>query len=155
MPNNKLFKVRRSPIHGAGVFAASKIRRDERIVEYTGEKITKAEAERRSTHRRKVYFFILNNRYDIDGSVRSNIARFVNHSCEPNCYAEIDRGHVWINADRAIQPGEELSYDYGYALTDDWEDYPCHCKASKCQGYIVAHRSWSYLNKRRLATANV
>ena len=153
MLEKKLFKVHRSLIHGAGVFAATHIPRETRIIEYTGEKITKAEADRRNRCRQKVFLFTLNKRYDIDGSLSSNTTRFINHSCEPNCYAAIDRGHVWIYAKRAISPGEELTYDYGYALKDDWQDYPCLCKSENCQGYIVSRRSWAYLKKRRLTAA--
>ncbi len=116
-----------------------------RIIEYTGEKITKAEAWRREALRVKrakrggdasVYIFELNKRFDLDGGKGSNVARLINHSCAPNCRAETERGHVWILARRDIVAGEELTFDYGYGFSL-WEGHPCRCGASRCVGYIV------------------
>lgn len=141
----KLYKVQSSSIHKRGIFAAADIEPDERIIRYLGEKITKAESERRAQEREQkgrrygsglVYIFELNKRYDIDGYCKGNIARYINHSCDPNCEAVNIRGEIWIVAKKRISKGEELSYDYGYDLADALT-HPCNCGTSKCVGYIV------------------
>ena len=147
-------EVRESAIHSRGVFAKTAIPAETEIIEYLGEKITKAESERRaqiplSRHkadRRQgaVYIFELNKRYDIDGDVDYNFAKYINHSCEPNCEAVNIRGHVWITALRDIKAGEELVYNYGYAL-EDYKDHPCRCGSSRCVGYILNEEFWPQL----------
>ena len=102
-PQNLLYLIRQSSIHSRGVFAARDIRKGERVIEYIGERITKAESERRANVRMgeaandgggAVYIFTLNKRHDIDGNVEWNPARLINHSCSPNCEAEISRGRI-------------------------------------------------------------
>jgi len=143
--SNPWIRGANSTIHGRGVYAQCDIPDGTRIIEYTGEKITKAEAWRREALRVKrahrggdgsVYIFELNKRYDLDGGKGSNVARLINHSCAPNCRAETDRGHIWILARRDIAAGEEMTFDYGYGFSL-WEDHPCRCGASRCIGYIV------------------
>ncbi len=116
------------------------------MIEYTGERITKAESrlrERQRLARQKrggddcVYIFDLNGTYDLDGRQRRNLARLINHSCAPNCRAEIRRGRVWIVARRDIARGEELTFDYGYAFSE-WPLHPCRCGAPRCAGFIVS-----------------
>ncbi len=144
LPANLRFA--RSGVHGWGVFARDFIARGERVLEYVGERVTKAEAERRDQARLArlaaggdgcVYVFETRTRHDIDGAVRWNPARRINHSCEPNCEAEEDRGRIWIVARRDIAPDEELTYDYGFSLAE-WQNHPCRCGAPSCVGYIVA-----------------
>jgi SET domain-containing protein len=115
------------------------------VIEYIGERISKAESQRREDRRRarlargrdaRVYIFELNQRHDIDGTSRRNVARWINHSCAPNCTVEIIRGRIWIIALREIAAGEELSYDYGFPLRE-WRDHPCRCGSEDCPGYIV------------------
>ncbi len=140
-----------SAIHGRGVYARSAIPDGTRIVEYVGEKITKAEALRREEQRLQrlrnggdgsVYVFILNKRHDLDGRQSRNIARLINHSCEPNCRAETIRGHIWIIARRDIREGEELTFDYGFPF-NEWRQHPCRCGAPGCVGFIVnAGQRW-------------
>lgn len=139
-------RVRRSKIHGRGVIASKDIPSGTRIIEYVGERITKAESDRRDearvARRAKggdgcVYIFEINKRHDIDGDVTWNTARLINHSCEPNCESEKARGHVWIAARRDIAKGEELTYDYGFDV-ENWQDHRCLCGSKKCVGYIVA-----------------
>lgn len=136
---------RDSAIHGRGVYAQRTIPSGTRVVEYTGERITKAEAERREQQRLErrgrgedssVYIFDLNDRYDLDGRSSDNIARLINHSCSPNCTAETIRGHVWIMARREIAAGEELTFDYGFPYKE-WRLHPCRCGAPRCVGFIV------------------
>jgi SET domain-containing protein len=137
--------VRGSRIHGRGMFAVKLIPKGTRIIEYTGERITKAEGWRRELARQErarrggdgcIYIFELNTKVDIDGRVLWNTARYINHSCDPNCESQIVRGRVWITALREIRPGEELSYDYYYDY-EHYEDHPCRCGAANCAGYIV------------------
>lgn len=137
---------RRSAIHGHGVCARRAIPDGVRIVEYTGERITKAEAARREVQRLArrqrgqddcVYIFELNARYDLDGRTRGNVARLINHSCAPNCRVAILRGRIWIIARRAIARGEELTFDYGFRFSE-WRHHACRCGAVPCAGFIVA-----------------
>lgn len=149
-------KLRDSSIHNKGVFATKDIPKGTRIIEYVGEKITKSEAERRADKQFQraerdpsngaVYLFTLNKRYDIDGNVHYNTARFINHSCDPNCESDVIRGKIWIISTRDIKSGEELTYDYGYDL-DDWQDHPCRCGKPNCIGYIVAQEHWPKLKR--------
>jgi SET domain-containing protein len=138
-----VFQVHRSPIAGLGAFARSRIRKGARIVEYMGERIGTEEADVRyaagPTMQPHVLLFTVNARTVIDAGVGGNEARFINHSCEPNCEAIIVRSHVWIRALRDILPGEELTYDYN--LTGDEHDrhermdlYAFHCGAKTCRG---------------------
>lgn len=138
-------EVRGSKIHGRGMFAVKTIPRGTRVIEYTGERITKAEALRREDLRRRradrggdacIYTFELTRRHDIDGRVAWNTARFINHSCAPNCESQIVRGKVWIVALRRIKPDEELTYDYCYDY-DHYDEHPCRCGSPNCAGYIV------------------
>jgi len=134
---SKNYRVGRSKIHGRGVFATSKIRKGTRILEYVGEVVTEAEADRRAEQSEHVWLFDLEDGTIIDGDPNSPGA-CVNHSCDPNCYTEIDDGHVYIVADRTIRPGEELSYDYMFE--PDMVDWPCHCGAPNCRGLINLKR---------------
>jgi uncharacterized protein len=138
-------KVRGSNIHGRGMFASKAIPKGTRVIEYVGERITKAEGWRRELARQErakrggdgcIYIFELNTKVDIDGSVLWNSARYINHSCDPNCESQVVRGRVWIVAIRDIRPGEELSYDYYYDF-DHYHEHPCRCGARDCAGYIV------------------
>jgi SET domain-containing protein len=131
-----LVSFRKSRIQGTGGFAKVDIRRGKRIVEYDGPRISQTDAQALLA-RGNAYIFTLNDEMAIDGWVRGNTARFINHSCEPNCESRIVRGRVWLYALRAIKAGEELTYDYGYSL-EDAEANPCRCGAPSCVGYMVA-----------------
>lgn len=148
----------KSRIHRHGLFAARDIPRGTKVIEYVGTKLTKKEGWARAdawlaksefTGKGEVFIFELNARWDIDGNVPWNTARHINHSCKPNCEAEIIRGHIWIVARRHIPAGEELSYDYGYDL-DACTDHPCRCGADNCVGYIVGSEHRAKL-RRQLA----
>jgi uncharacterized protein len=146
--------ARNSRIHGTGLFATEDIAPDEKIVEYTGERITKAEGNRRYDEQAKVgriYLFELNSRYDLDGAVNGNIAKYGNHSCDPNAEAVIEKGHIWLIALKPIQKGEEITFDYNFPLFD-YEKRPCRCGTEKCRGWIINKDSYYYLRrKERLA----
>jgi hypothetical protein len=125
-----------SAIHGTGGFAKADIAAGARVIEYVGEKITKAESLHRCESANE-YIFSLDDESDLDGNVPGNPARFLNHSCDPNCEAEPDGGRVWIVAQRGIRAGEEITFNYGYDL-EDYREHPCRCGAAECVGYIVA-----------------
>ncbi len=142
----KKYEVRKSTIHGNGVFAACDIKEGERIIEYLGEKIDKEESNRRGLENEEkskksgcgaVYIFELDDEYDIDGNFEYNDARFINHACRTNCEAVNEDDTIWIYATRDIKKGEELLYNYGYAL-EHFLDHPCKCGFPECVGYIVA-----------------
>ncbi len=108
-PSKHKLAVKRSAT-GLGLFAESPIKRGQFVIEYWGTVITDEEAERKGGD----YLFDLEDtKYTIDGTTRRNLARYINHSCKPNCEAVLDGKRVFIHATRAIKPGEELSYDYG------------------------------------------
>lgn len=156
MTLSKYIVKKRSGVHGFGLFAKTDIPKDTCIIEYVGEKITKAEAQRRGPrlvayakkHDQKgaVYLFELNKRYDLDGHVGFNPARYINHSCDPNCEAMIIRGRIWIFALRNIQKGKELFYNYGYDL-ETYEEHPCLCASAHCPGYIAAEEHWTKIKR--------
>lgn len=136
-----LYKRYSSKIHGRGLFAKTDIEPDVAIIEYCGERITKKESERRTSgtgakKKPNVYIFELNQRYDIDGDFPYNLARLINHSCEPNCESVNVRGHIWIRSIKAISVGQELTFNYGYS-PECFLDNPCRCGSPKCLGYIV------------------
>jgi SET domain-containing protein len=137
---------KRSGIQGTGVFAKTDFRRGERVIEYLGEKIDKAESLRRCELDNQ-FIFSLNDHEDLDGSVEWNPARFLNHSCSPNCDAEMDNGRIWISANRDIRVGEELTFNYGFDL-EDYRDYPCHCGSPNCVGFIVAEEFFEHVRSR-------
>jgi len=129
-------EFRDSGIHGMGGFALRKIRKGTAIIEYVGERITKAEAAPRVAADNP-FIFCLDDEFDVDGDVTWNPAKFLNHSCEPNAEAEIIGDQIWIKALRTIQPGEEITFNYSYGL-ENHEEHPCRCGAAKCVGYMVA-----------------
>jgi SET domain-containing protein len=133
-------RVGPSRIAGHGLFAAEDIPPGTRIIAYRGEKISGQERVRRLAAG-NVYIFHLNYRYAIDGQALENTARYINHSCDPNCVVDKDNGTLWIVAIRDIAAGEELSYNYGYDLTH-YQDNPCNCGATNCCGYILDRQYW-------------
>jgi SET domain-containing protein len=146
-------KQRRSPIHGNGVFASTDIPKETELVEYQGRLLTHAQADRAyggTTESGHTFLFTLNDRYVIDANVDGNVARWINHSCAPNCEAVIeeddrDRRHkdkVLIQAMRDIRPGEELTYNYGIVLDERHTPklkklWGCRCGAPRCTGTML------------------
>jgi uncharacterized protein len=148
-PVNEWMALRRSSIHGLGAFAVQDIPKGTRVIEYLGEKISNAEADRRyddeSMRRHHTFLFILNERTCVDAAFDGNEARFINHSCDPNCEAVITRGHIWIEAIKRIPAGTELVYDYQFEDDDEYTEedlrfYGCACGSPKCRGTIVKTR---------------
>ena len=110
-----MIEKRRSPIQGWGVFATQPINKNKRIVHYAGEKISNSESLKRETRYLKkghIWCFKLNRLYVRDAAVGGNVARYINHSCTPNCYTRVIGDTIWIIAARNIRKGEELTYDY-------------------------------------------
>ncbi len=140
-------EFRPSVIHGTGGFAAAPIRAGTLVIEYVGERISKAESARRC-EADNTFIFELDDRWDLDGAAAWNPARLLNHSCGPNCEAELIDGHIWIVATRDIAPGEELTFNYGYD-GKDYREHPCHCGAPECVGYIVAEEFFPLLRERK------
>ena len=142
------YVVRMSRIHGRGVFAARRIRKGTRIVEYTGERISDKEADRRyddtRMKRHHTFLFTLDSKTVIDGAIETGggDASYINHSCEPNCEAVITGKRIFIHALRTIEPGAELAYDYQYERTGKnhaelEKFYVCKCGAPNCRGSIM------------------
>ena len=158
---------RNSPIHGRGVYARRFIPAFTFVTEYTGERITVAEVNRREKLRRQRlaaglpapprsddeacdYLFLLDDGQSaLDGRGSRNVARLINHSCEANCCTDIIDGRVWIISTQDIAVGDELTFDYGYRFRDALHN-PCRCGAPSCVGYIIA-RDQRWRLRRHLA----
>jgi SET domain-containing protein len=144
------FKVRRSGIQGMGVFATRRIPKGTRLIEYTGERLTDAESDARypeddESGNHHTFLFSIGDDIVIDAAVGGNDARWINHSCDPNCDAVIEDERLWIETIRDVKPGEELAYDYAYELEERHSPaakrrYPCRCGSSKCRGTILAKK---------------
>ncbi len=145
-------QVRRSGVHGKGVFALAPLAKGERLVEYTGQVITWKEALRRHPHDpddpNHTFYFHIDEKRVIDGKFGGNAAKWINHSCQPNCESDTDEeaGRVWIKALRAIKPGEELNYDYGLVLDGRHtakvkKEFECRCGSRKCRGTLLAPKT--------------
>lgn len=143
------FEIRPSPIQGLGAFATQPIAAGVRLIEYAGERLTPAEAEARypdkTDTRHHTYLFAIDDTVVVDASVNGNEARFLNHSCAPNCDVVVDDARLWIETLHDIEVGEELVYDYAFILEERHtpaakKRYPCHCGAVTCRGTILAKK---------------
>lgn len=140
------FEIRRSAIQGRGAFAVRSIPKGTRIIEYTGERITHKQADKRyddeAMGRHHTFLFIATQRTVVDARLTGSEAKYINHSCDPNCEAVIDGGRIFIEAVKNIRPGVELSYDYSYGRDGtetpaDERRYRCLCGKKKCRGSIL------------------
>jgi len=147
--DGRRIQVRRSGVHGRGVYAIRPIAKGEVIIEYKGQMITWKQAEARHPHDPDdpdhTFFFHIDEQHVIDAAVGGNAARWINHACNPNCESDIDetRHRVFIKALRAIRPGEELFYDYGLAIDERYtpkvkKQFACRCGARRCRGTMLA-----------------
>lgn len=144
----RAWRVLQSPVHGRGVFAARTIRKGETVIEYRGKRMTWDEAcEQPASDESDPYhtfLFSLDDGRVIDAAIGGNAARWINHSCAPNCETyEDDRGRVYVAARRKIRPGEELSYDYRLEIEGKVgkrmrKAYACRCGARRCRGTMLA-----------------
>lgn len=143
------FEIRESPIHGKGAFATQRIPKGIRLIEYAGERLTPKQAEDRypdipgaSPH---TFLFAIDDDIVIDAAVDGNDARWINHSCDPNCDAVVEWGRIWIETIRSIQAGEELCYDYALVLEEPHtaaakRRFQCDCGARKCRRTMLAKK---------------
>ena len=140
-------QVRRSGVHGKGVFALKAIAKGETIIEYIGEVITWTQAQRRHPHDpndpNHTFYFHIDDKHVIDAAVGGNAARWINHACEPNCEADETDGRVFIKALRKLKPGEELFYDYGLIIDERYtpklkKQFACRCGTRGCRGTMLA-----------------
>ena len=138
--------VRRSAIHGKGVYATAAIRRGARVIEYTGRRLPWKEAMELPPHRPDepyhTFFFSLENGDVIDANVRGNASRWINHSCDPNCETDEKDSRIFVYALRSIHPGEELFYDYKIVPAERRtkkleREFACHCGSSNCRGTMM------------------
>ena len=149
LPRMLPFEIRASPMQGLGAFATRAIAAGTRLIEYAGRRLTPAEADARypdvAGERHHTFLFAIDDEVVIDAAVDGNEARFINHSCDPNCDAVVDDRRIWIESIRDIEPGEELAYDYAFILPERHSPaakrrYPCHCGAANCRGTILARK---------------
>ena len=146
--DRRRIQVRKSGVHGKGVFALQPIAKGERIIEYKGQTITWPEALRRHPHdasdpNHTFYFSLDDGSHVIDAKVGGNAARWINHACAPNCKADEGEGRVFIRALRKLKPGEELFYDYGLVIDERYtpklkKAYACRCGSPRCRGTMLA-----------------
>jgi uncharacterized protein len=146
LTTSELIEVRRSDVHGLGVFAAKQIPKGARIIEYVGERVSHDEADRRYEEKdandSHTFLFIVDSKTVIDAGVDGNDARFFNHSCDPNCESTVEKKRVYIEAIRDIEPGTELTYDYQIHREDDDPDnidevFACRCGFPNCRGTML------------------
>lgn len=140
-------QTRRSGVHGKGVFALTDIAEGETLIEYKGERISWKEALRRHPHDpsqpQHTFYFHIDDGHVIDGRVNGNAAKWINHSCEPNCEADETDGRVFIKSLRTIHAGEELNYDYGLVIDEPYTpqllaEFPCWCGSENCRGTLLS-----------------
>ena len=147
----KLYKIKKSKIDNRGLYAATNIKKNTKIIEYKGKIITVKETETnpKFDNDKAIYLFNLNKKYDLDGDFKYNTARLINHSCDPNCEVDGVGLKLWIYAIKDIKKNEELTYDYGFSFDKDYKDFPCRCGARKCVGFIVNSQSRWRIKKLR------
>ena len=146
-PGGRRIQTRRSGVHGKGVYALVDLAEGETLIEYVGEVIGWDEALRRHPHDptdpNHTFYFHIDEDHVIDAKVGGNSSRWINHSCKPNCEAEVEDGRVFIRARKNIPAGQELFYDYGLVIDEPHtrkllKQYPCWCGAKKCRGTLLA-----------------
>jgi hypothetical protein len=155
--SGKRIQVRRSGVHGKGVFALQDLAEGETLIEYVGEVISWDEAQDRHPHDpndpNHTFYFHVNEDRVIDALYGGNSSRWINHSCDPNCEADEDNDRIFIKAIRNIRAGEELNYDYGLIIDEPYTkklkaEYPCWCGSANCRGTLLSP-------KRRPATPKI
>ena len=153
----KLYKIKKSNIDNRGLYAATNIKKNTKIIEYKGKIITVKETETnpKFDNNKAIYLFNLNKKYDLDGDFKYNTARLINHSCDPNCEVDGVGLKLWIYAIKDIKKNEELTYDYGFSFDKDYKDFPCRCGAKNCVGFIVNSQSrWRIKKLRKRKSVN-
>ena len=145
---------KKSGINNLGLFAGRDIKKGEKVIEYKGRKLTHKQVEEddRFDNSKAIYLFTLNERYVLDGDTKTNTAKYINHSCDPNCEVDIIKGKIWIIAIKDIKKGDELSYDYGFGYHADFRQFPCKCGSKNCCGYIVRDDQRWRINRKYAKT---
>jgi SET domain-containing protein len=145
---------KKSGINNLGLFAKTDIKKGEKVIEYKGRKFTHKQVEEddRFDNSKAIYLFTLNERYVLDGDTKTNTAKYINHSCDPNCEVDIIKGKIWIIAIKDIKKGDELSYDYGFGYDADFRQFPCKCGSKNCCGYIVRDDQRWRINRKYAKT---
>jgi len=145
---------KKSGINNLGLFAKGDINKGEKVIEYKGKKFTHKQVEEndRFDNSKAIYLFTLNERYVLDGDTKTNTAKYINHSCDPNCEVDIIKGKIWIIAIKDIKKGDELSYDYGFGYDADFRQFPCKCGSKNCCGYIVRDDQRWRINRKYAKT---
>ncbi len=146
----KLYKIKKSKIDKNGLYASCNIKKGTKIIEYKGKIISvkRSETDPKFDNKKAIYLFNINKRFDLDGDFKFNIARLINHSCNPNCEVFGEGLKVWVYAMKDIRKGDELSYDYGFSYDENFKQFPCNCRSENCVGYIVREGSrWRIKNK--------
>jgi len=147
--SSRRIQVRKSGVHGKGVFALQDIEKGDVVIEYVGEIISADEAEKRHPHDpndpNHTFYFQIDDDRVIDALHGGNSARWINHCCTPNCKPEVIHGRVFIKAKKRIQAGAELNYDYGLIIDEPIThklvaQYPCWCGSPKCRQTLLAHK---------------
>lgn len=155
---NEYLIIKESKVHNKGAFARKFISKGTRVIEYIGRIISKEEADqilhdsyenhKKDSNNAITYLFELDNEHDLDGNIPENIARFINHSCNPNLEVEIINNKIFLDTIRDIKEGEELCYNYGFDLDDDTLKNPCYCNSSNCVKYICNENHWDKLKEK-------
>ena len=147
----KLYKVKKSKIDKNGLYANCDILKGTKIIEYKGKiiSVNKSKTDPKFDNEKAIYLFNINKRFDLDGDFKFNIARLINHSCNPNCEVFGEGLKVWVYAMKDIRKGDELSYDYGFSYDENFRQYPCNCRSKKCVGYIVREGSRWRIKKNK------
>jgi SET domain-containing protein len=157
--SQRKIRVRKSGVHGKGVFALVDIPKGEVIIEYVGEIISAQEAEDRHPHDpsdpNHTFYFQINDDKVLDALHGGNSSRWINHSCAPNCAPKVTKDRVFIKAKKNITAGEELNYDYGLVIDAPITkklklQYPCWCGSDQCRGTLLAHQEPSTKKKKQL-----
>lgn len=155
---NEYTYLKNSKIHSNGVFASKEIIKGTKIIEYTGELISKEEGTKRSdlshhAHKKDsskgaIYIFDIDEKNDLDGDVENNYAKYINHSCDPNCEFEQEGKKIWVNTIKDIKKDDELTLNYGFVWDEkDYHEHPCLCGSPKCIGYILDEDDWPKLKE--------
>ena len=147
----KLYKIKKSKIDKKGLYASCNIKKGTKIIEYKGKIISvkKSITDPKFDNEKAIYLFNINKRFDLDGDFKFNIARLINHSCDPNCEVFGEGLKVWVYAMKDIRKGDELSYDYGFSYDENFKQFPCNCRSKKCVGYIVREGSRWRIKKNK------
>jgi len=150
----------KSGIHSNGLFALKNIPKGKKIIQYTGKIISKkegSEIENKQSELAKsdssvgaTYIFELDDENDLDGNTENNPAKYINHSCEPNCEFRIENKEIWIYTKREIKKGEEITYNYGFEWNPtEYKKHPCKCGSKNCVGYILEEEAWEKLKTKK------